>query len=742
MKYRFFLSVLISIFSCSFLQAKKIDIRKAEIVAGNWAQSENRLKSSKAVNVELVFTERGATARTSVSEDVVYYYVFNVNDNNGYVIVAGDDVIVPIIGYSSYGRFEADDLPENMKYWLNELQKEIEYVSELNIDQNDEIKAKWDSYLSGELNSLRLSRPALPLLQTKWGQTGVYSLLCPLFETDGGYYRTATGCVATAMAQIMKHYEWPNEGVGQSIPYTTPSLNLMVPSVDFSVEYKWELMSDTYPNIGAKDPENAMSTLMYHCAVSVGTDFRTIFEGGSGAENLSPAKAWTTFFDYDRSIQSKYRTYYTNSRWDAMLMYEIDAGRPVYYSGTDDDGLGHAFICDGYDGSGLFHFNWGWGGLHDDAYFVSSVLNPGVGGTGAGTGEYNYNHAILINVIPNANGMETYEIKLMPGTNPESSTRSAAKGEIFTVSARFINAGVTTFAGRYGVALTDENGSILEIIGTYDDEELAPGYSFDEPFSILCAVSENIDEGRYKIQAAVKPLLGEWMIVEGDVNAIDRLDLYVRDEIIPDKSDPIMYNDPNEQGLTINSDLQKGRSASVTVSLLNRGDHFVGELDLGLYSLNGELMQLIERKNLSVETGQAVKIDFMTSEVLISGEYKLALYGKAATGTRKMIPSFEEFLNNIMVTVEPENISSLHEAKGPFFLLYPNPVEDMLHISSKEELLQSVHIVDLSGRLLKTVSNGPNETQMNIPVDDLNAGIYLVNIRTINGLYTEKMMKK
>jgi len=721
------------------LHAGKVDVEKAEKVALGLVRSQDQLRSGKSVDLKLVYTAASQTGlrNSKASPEAVYYYVFNVGENDGFVMVSGDDATAPVLGYGK-GGYDPDNLPPNMAYWIDYLQREIAYAVENNLPQSEETKATWNAYLTGNAASLRSVQAVLPLIQTRWNQYGPYNDLCPSI----GGTKTVTGCVATAMAQIMKYYNYPTSGTGSSDPYTTNSMSIDIPSVDFNVNYDWNNMTNTYDGTSTAEQNAAVATLMYHCGVSVGMDYNLATNGGSAASSIAAGKAWMTYFGYDQSVQGKQRVYYDDEEWNGMLKNEIDAGRPVFYSGSDVNEAGHAFVCDGYDNTGLFHFNWGWGGLHD-GYFASNMLNPGIDGAGSGSGVYNTNQGIILNIMPNQNGIKSYEMKLKSKTSLSSPATSVDRGESFTVEATYANAGVTDFSGLYGIVLVDDNDEIIEPIGSYNAQELPAGYSFSAAFTVTCAVSSDVSPGNYKIRAAVKPTDGDWIVIEGDALSTDILPLEVENGIVADNSKLVMYNyyRPEDPGLTVTSSTtKKGEPFSVIAGLWNQGSAFIGELDLGLYSPStGELAQLIDKTNISIEQNYVAEATFSTSALTVAGTYKLALYAKAATGERKLVSNYRSYLNNIDITIEPEIFSSLNNVSVSSFTLYPNPVKDVLSVSGEESIIQSVKITDLSGRTVKSVLC--KMKQVDIPVNDLTPGYYLVTVQTGNNVITEKIIK-
>jgi len=329
-----------------------------------------------------------------MTDDAPAYYVFNENESprGGFVIVAGNDIARPILGYSENGHFDEDNLPPAFVYWMESLQGQIEHAIENNVVQSVAIAQEWEDIETRNI-SIVPTGAGTPLIKTKWNQRAPYFNLTPLHNG----LQSLTGCVATAQAQIMNYWQFPKTGSGSSLAYTTPTHRLSVPSVNRNIHYDWDYMSNTYPVTGpdAARQNDAVATLMYHVGASSTMDY-----GNSSSGALFPSFA---AFGYNTEPIPRIRAAnlpifgYTEiiptAQWEQMLRDEINAGRPVYYTGTSTTSLtssAHAFICDGYDDSGMFHFNWGWGG-NSDGYYVTSALD----------GNYTFNQTSHINVQPN-----------------------------------------------------------------------------------------------------------------------------------------------------------------------------------------------------------------------------------------------------------------------------------------------------------------------------------------------------
>ena len=302
-------------------------------------------------------TETNSLRLAPYSDAEQRYFVFNAGDARGFVIVAGDDRVDSILGYCDTGTFDEADIPDNMRLWLRSIDGEIEWM------------LAHVSESSSFVSSLRTPKPAIaPLLTTKWDQGNPYNLLCP-----GKSY---TGCVATAIAQVMNYHQWPDT-TSMVVPGMVSNgdtiKNLPVTAFD------WNAMKDTY---FVNDPDaQAVAELMLYVGCSVKMSYST---SGSGAHNEDVPSALINYFGYNPSLRLAYRERFLIDEWNDLIYNELANNRPVYYSGASMS-VGHAFVCDGYDGAGLFHINWGWGGRFD-GHFKLSLLNPeSVSGAGSGS---------------------------------------------------------------------------------------------------------------------------------------------------------------------------------------------------------------------------------------------------------------------------------------------------------------------------------------------------------------------
>lgn len=285
-------------------------------------------------NIEIYFPEPDSLAPAP-------YYIFNAKDNRGFVIVSGLASSESILAYSDKGNLRLDNLPDNLRWWLDCYEKMYQIQSTHSLKAPEEQKER---------------HTVSPLIKTKWGQRYPYNTLCPYIDNQ----QCITGCVATAMAQLMNYYNYPKSSKA-TYPYRTVTAKIQMgglPAVDFN----WDAMLDVYDNASSEESRVAVSTLMFYCGCAINMDYGV---ESSGADVTPVCDAMPYFFDYDESSKKIYRKDYHAEDWEQLIYESIEKGMPVFYSGDNgQENGGHAFLCDGYD-RGFFHVNWGWDGLYN-----------------------------------------------------------------------------------------------------------------------------------------------------------------------------------------------------------------------------------------------------------------------------------------------------------------------------------------------------------------------------------------
>ena len=324
-------------------------------------------------------------ASTATDRDATDYYVFNVSNGEGFVIVAGDDCAKPILAYSTTGHFDPSDVSEGFAFTLNGFQEEIQYMREHNIAATPDIIAEWKQVSeTGSLNRGGQTRAVVDMLcQTLWNQNFPWNSQCPE-DPEGNGGHVYAGCVATAMGQVMKFWEWPAQGTGS---HTYNPQGYAQQTANFGeTEYHFELMPNVLDSTSTEDDYYYIAQFLHHCGIAVDMQYSG---DGSGAYSEDVPDALRNYFRYtcDDHITNYGNWWpgwgYTNEEWAQMLKDGgLDEGLPLYYSGQDDSGAGgHAYVVDGYDENDYFHYNWGWSG-RDNAWCPIGAAN---------TTRYNFN---------------------------------------------------------------------------------------------------------------------------------------------------------------------------------------------------------------------------------------------------------------------------------------------------------------------------------------------------------------
>ena len=591
------------------------------------------------------------------------FYVFNAEGNQGFVIVSGDDRTTEILGYSKTGSLDLNRLPENLKGWLDGYARQIEALGTSTQPVQRAKSRGADSWAA-----------IAPMIQTKWNQYYPYNMMCPdgnfVDYDESGYdpeNRCVTGCVATAMAQIMYYWKWPN-GCDAIDGYDV--YNEEQTEVDHSFHglpattFKWDKMKTVYTSGETGEAADAVAELMRYCGQAVEMDYGT---GGSGA-SASPA-IMAKFFGYGKNARRVSRSMYSLLEWENMIYMELssaDHPHPVLYSGSSSSGA-HQFIVDGYDGNGLFHMNWGWGGK-SDGYFVLSLANPDDLGAGGGTSKdgYSKGQTAIIGLKP-ATTNET-EIPLFYGdlyndlatsafsrmSTSEDFTNVVLPGYIFFQYEDYTKPGEWSFETAWGLY---QNGSLLDVVGVSEPVTKQKGYPAynNSPISF----GHDLDDGQYQFRQMYR-LQGstEWLPCEAPHDYYGRPMIVFIEAVVSDKNLTLRVSEPDEytSNIVVNSvsfypaSLEVGKPVEVTVNLTNNGDSYQ------------ELVYLTLEDRKAVVCGSV--------EAGKTGDVKLHLT-PAQAGTMTLKVSTDYNASNVVwsesITVEaakPQNLSATATTPG------------------------------------------------------------------------------
>lgn len=490
------------------------------------------------------------------------YYAFNLEQ--GYVIVSGDDEMTELVGYAENGFFDAENVPPQMQLWLDGY---AEYVAAVQSG-----KAKARKILLSDSPSVVVE----PLVTTKWNQDAPFNNFAPEYTDDNNNtQRCATGCAATAMAQIMKFHNWPEQGVGH---YSYEHQSFGTISSNFSEHvYDWTNMIDRYNNGEySSEQADAVALLMKDCGVSLNMNYGPV----SGASIYSYYPAFKNYFRY--SSRTVNRSGCETAEFTKIITDELQEGRPIIYCGTGEDG-GHAFVVDGYDTNYFLHVNWGWGG-YSDGYFDMNYMDPTGLGIGGGSGAFKWNQGIVL-ARPLKDGVEPYEFIQQLCFVPYDDVKGgifceqempANKGDVVTILLRnTANLSGESFFGSLNVGVFDDSGALVtmgneERIENNNGEllEFQSGslYSVDLPMTLNTA---GIADGNYIVRAMSK--------ADGDVwrkfASTDCLNMTVADGKVylsaPTPNISMVgigsYDTATYKGFSFNADVTVHNSSSIPV---------------------------------------------------------------------------------------------------------------------------------------------------------------------------------
>ena len=413
------------------------------------------------------------------------YYVFNVENNGGFVIVAGDDRMTEILGYSDTGNVNLDSIPEQMKWLLDGYQT---IYRKLSTSTDNTPKARRTTRANVE-----------PLLSTMWGQENPYNEMCPMYGTN----RSITGCVATAMAQVINYCRWP-EGQTASVPaYTTETYQLSVPALE-PTQFYWEYM-------GTKQ----VARLMRYCGQSVKMDYGL---AASGAALGRVPDALINIFGYSESARCvNSSSEFPDDTWENLLYEEIAAKRAVILSGVDSSRGGHAFVAHGYK-DGLFCINWGWNGQQDGYFALTSLASVG--------GIYTFNQSAVIGIQPPGGIPITSRSIIKVSTdifdwNTEWRTIYYQKKDdgsfpSFSVKEKIINTKQESIGVSIGYGLYGDQG-LVEVL-----QQESHSFQADETYwhNATLAISNSVGDGEYYIVPISKDERAtEWLPDIGSTSA-------------------------------------------------------------------------------------------------------------------------------------------------------------------------------------------------------------------------------
>ena len=404
------------------------------------------------------------------------YYVFNADRSlGGYVVVAGDDRAPAVLGYSDTGKFDDKDMPEAMQELLDS------YVEQINAIDDGQAALHFTA-----------NRAIAPLVPAVWSQNTPYNKLLPYLQANKHAY---AGCVATALAQIMYYYKWP--ATSMAIPgYTSQTLKFVMPELP-STDFEWDLMRNTYQTTDTTSAAAlAAAKLTLYCAQALQANFKN---ASTSASSSDIPEVISTYFGYKGTAKYYRRPLYTTPEWEAMIYAELETGRPIVYAGSKISGA-HAFVLDGCDGNGMFHINWGWNG-QSNGYFLLSVLNPDIQGTGSADGAYGYvlSQAFVGGIEPGEAMDESFCVtsKLLQIDEYINTRNSTDEDFSLSITTHFANYTNHPISFDFGWGVYQEDGTLVTILNKGYRNDLSSGYYIYPSRTLL--FGSGITSGTYRI---------------------------------------------------------------------------------------------------------------------------------------------------------------------------------------------------------------------------------------------------
>ena len=649
-----------------------------------------------------------------------YFYVFNIYGNKGFVIVAADDNALPILGYSFENAFETSRLNLSVADWLEGYKVQIQYIIENNIPQTEVIKVKWQELLNcstiikpnngsrsleqiGAKPQNRTGGYVNPLIQTLWDQnpgnsisgtnyvSGKYNDKCP-YDVNclTSNKRCVTGCVATAMAQVLKYWNYPSKGIG-SHSYNNSNYGTLSASFG-TTTYDWVNMPNYLTSTSTTTQTSAISTLIYHCGVSVDMNY-TNQESSAWVvpqeNSVCAANALINYFGYT-SIQGIQRKNYSDAYWLYILENELNNSRPIIYDGSGTGG-GHCFVADGYDINDYIHFNWGWSG-YQNGYFQVNALNPGGVGTGGGSGGYNNYQSAIIDIVPTS--PQVNNVKMWSTTSPSS--QSISYGSITSVSASLKNFSNYAFNGDICAAAFDDSLNFIDYVKVLNNQTLAASSSAN--FTFTDSNSLSLTPGNYSIYLFYRSTGGQWTFV-GDTTYLVIFNYNNTATLtVTNNNTPALY-----APLTVLSSMVQGKIDTVTYNVYNNGSNiYKGYYYAALYNLDGSLAQVFSNHYIDTSNSSALPVgNHYTSNRLFHdtikvnpGTYLLAAVTVPYQASYSYILGAGAYSNPIKVIVQAApllpDVYEVNDSVGQSYLLaIPTYIGDSANFNTQGSNIHS-----------------------------------------------------
>ncbi|MBQ0021308.1 MAG: C10 family peptidase [Bacteroidales bacterium] len=425
--------------------------------------------------------------QTSDSNGKALYYVFRNERSEGFMITAADQRANAVLGYTENGSYEQALSNPAFQSWMGTCQDVMQWLSNKEVTGHEAAVPEFnipDRVVSNADRSLSLTIPGRRYAQDNtlpesvepllggiiWGQNAPFNRLCPPFPLFD--LTCAAGCVATAMAQIMKYYQWPKQGTGQN-SYVSDTYGFEL-SADFSQSiYDWDNMLDDYSNGYTEQQANAVAKLMSDIGIAIDTDY----DLESTAYHSLATTAMVTNFGYNKGMQEYYREFFSYAEWNDLLKNELAASRPILMGGHKrDGGIGHEFVLDGYDKDGMYHVNWGMTGIGNGYYDINLMNAKILGMVDEGDG-YLAHQEIAVNCFPDKDGTSV--------AHPMLATFNEITMKDNIISSEVANIGMGEYVGKCGYVATIDDEIVASLFW-----EAKKGFSYYKSTLLTCSLDE------------------------------------------------------------------------------------------------------------------------------------------------------------------------------------------------------------------------------------------------------------
>lgn len=546
----------------------------AEALARLGADASGR-KAPTTSQTTLAYTARAEKAGADA------YYVFQNDGRAGFIIVSADDRLPALLARVDSGIFDMHNMPENVSWWLGEYTREIDHFL-----TESEAHSRIITPGSKKFVGVDSRHYVAPMVKAEWNQYGPYNDLCPEYRGS----RCLTGCVATAIAQVMKYHNYPERGIGSN----SYEWNGQTLSYDFgATEFDWSSMLDSYSSTyGTTAQRKAVAELMLACGMSVDMDYNP---GASAALSASIAFGLKEYFGYGEGTSFVMRDGYSTVVWEDMIYEEMAAGRPVLYSGVSSDNAGHQFVCDGYMEGSLYHINWGWSGLYN-GFFRLSALEPEGVGAGGGMGEYNYRQDAIIGIAPPSQEQIAPVIPLACTGNftvgdPGTYNVGPIKLQFNITDGYILNESRYNFSGMLGLLMTRQGVDGVYMNGASVTFKPLHGYSLSGFSGYKATVnSAGLEPGDYMLTPAFKDADGNWHPVPVNNGRQQYVTMTVVGNGDVTFSNNSIYTKPELEVTAFSADgeVKAGEMARFNISYVNGNTPFDGVLSVNAREVNGE----------------------------------------------------------------------------------------------------------------------------------------------------------